>query len=254
MITEMRFPTSQEAWVQVNKGLVEIESNPNTSARAKIYKHQVLLYDVLLRIDRSYIDPEWDFTKTVNYRRQKWTSLVGNYVDINHLEDVLGAVKHRELKKHKNYNETFHFGNAHSHGKGCLLVCTFSRRYGEDRPVLNAVMRAAEFFKRGMMDLLLLHRIGEQAYGDEPFAVNIFAQQLWGGSDWLSLIYAFDKKYIKGLKNAEGFAGEVYKKYKLFKNVEDIGSISYHAHQRAAKVIQGLTATPALLAEDCELY
>jgi len=250
---EWTYPTSEAAWIGVNKTLVNIDKAPE-SLGAKVYKSQVILYDIMIRIKRSYVPEDWDFTMTVNYRKAKWTSLVSNYVDMSHLEEVLAAVKHREVRKTKNYNETFHFGNQHSHGKGCLLVCTFSRRHSDEVPVLNAVMRASEFYKRGMMDLLLLHRIGEQAYGDEPFAVNILTQQLWGGADWLSLLWSVDPKWFRTLRDENGFAGEVYNWYKKFKEMEDIDNLKYHAHKRACKVIQEITATPALLASDCNLY
>ncbi len=253
-MNEWIYSTSEVAWGGVNKTLALIDKAPEGLA-AKVYKSQVILYDIIIRIKRSYVPEDWDFTRTVNYRRAKWTGLVTNYVDMSHLEDVLAAVKHREIRKTKNYNETFHFGNQHSHGKGCLLVCTFSRRYGEDNPVLNVVMRASEFYKRGMFDLLLIHRIGQEAYGEEPFAVNILAQQLWGGADWLSLLRVVDKKwFIKNLKGSNGFGGEVYKWYEKFRDQEDIDGLKYHAHKRACKVIQGITATPALLASDCTLY
>jgi len=250
---EWIYATSEEAWTGVNKTLINIENAPE-GLGAKVYRHQVILYDIMIKIKRSFISEDWDFTETVNYRKAKWTGLVSNYVDKNHLEDVLAAVKHRELKKTKNYNETFHFGNQHSHGKGCLLVCTFSRRFGEDNPVLNVVMRASEFFKRGMFDLLLVHRLGQEAYGEEPFSVNIHAQQLWGGADWLSLMYAVDPKWFRGLKGTNGFAGEVWKWYVKFRDMENVENLSYHAHKRACKVIQGETAKPPLLASDCYLY
>lgn len=252
-MTELTYPTSMDAWIGVNKTLVTIEGT-ELAKQAKIYSSQVILYDVMMRIKRSWVPETWDFTKTINYRRAKWTGLVSNYVDMGHLEDVLAAVKHREIRKTKNYNETFHFGNQHSHGKGCLLVCTFSRRYTDEVPVLNVVMRASEFLKRGMFDLLLIHRIGEQAYGDQPFAVNILAQQLWGGSDWLSLLAVVDKPWFKGLRDTNGFAGNVYEWYRKFKKQDDIMNMKYHAHRRACKVIQGITATPPLLASDCTLY
>ena len=249
---ELEYTNSEAAWVGVNKELASVNAELDTDG--KILKGQVILYDVMIRIARSYVPESWDFTKTVNYRRAKWTGLVTNYVDKNHLEEVLVAVKHRELNKTKNYNETFHFGNQHSHGKGCLLVCTFSRRHGEEHPVLNVVMRASEFYKRGMFDLLLLHRIGQEAYGEQPFSINVFAQQLWGGADWLSLLSVVDWEWFKTLEDKPGFSSQVWNWYNKFAEVADFRDLNYHAHRRAVKVIQEQTATPALLASDCNLY
>ncbi|RLD01841.1 MAG: hypothetical protein DRI65_15355 [Chloroflexota bacterium] len=250
---EITYPTSEAAWIGLNKALVKIDEQPYKD-KAKIYSSQVILYDVLIHIKRSYIPEDWDFTRTVNYRKAKWNGLKSNYVDKTHLEQVLASVKHRELKKTKNYNESMLFGNSHSHGKGCLLVCTFSRRHTDETPVLNVVMRASEIFKRGLLDFGLVHRIGEEAYGDQPFAVNIFAQQLWMGADWGSLLYVIDKPWFKELKGSNGFAGKVYEWYEKFRDQEEIMNMNYHAHRRACKVIQGITATPPLLARDCNLY
>lgn len=249
---ELEYATSQEAWVGINQELASVDDTLDTSG--KILKGQVILYDVMVRIKRSYVSEDWDFTKTVNYRAAKWTGLVTNYLDMDHMEEVLAAVKHREFVKNKNYNETMHFGNRHGHGKGCLLVCTFSRRHGELTPSLNVVMRASEFLKRGMFDLLLLHRIGQEAYGEQPFSINIFAQQLWGGADWLALLSVVDWKWFKTLKKKPGFSQQVWNWYKKFDAVEDPMDLKYHAHRRAVRVIQGQTATPALLASDCNLY
>jgi len=249
---ELEYPTSESAWVGVNKELASMDDRLDTDG--KILKGQVILYDVMIRIKRSYVSEDWDFTKTVNYRKAKWTGLVSNYIDKTHMEGVLASVKHREFKGNKNYNESMLFGNQHSHGKGCLLVCTFSRRHEEPTPVLNVVMRASEFYKRGMFDLLLLHRIGQEAYGEQPFAINIFAQQLWGGADWLSLLAVVDWKWFKTLKKKPGFSSQVWAWYKKFSNMEDVDGLKYHAHKRACKVLQEETATPALLASDCTLY
>jgi len=241
------FNTSQEAWINFNAMLVQ--ASPKDLLH---YSNQVILFDVLIDIAKSWISEDWDFTQTVNYTSSKWTSLKSNYLNMEHTEEVLSLVHHRELKKDKNYNVSMWFSNNHGGGKGCLLNATFSRRYKEDIPILSATMRASEFYKRGMFDLLLLHRLGQEAWGeDATFGVKIFATQLWGGADWLSLLTSVipPEKLFKDLSHP--FTREVKNWYEKFQEVEDPEAMKYHAHRRAVKVIQGKTRTAPLLARHC---
>jgi len=250
---EFIYPTSQEAWIGLNKSLINIREDkyPNSVVQS----NQAIIFDVLINIKRSWVDPKWDFTATANYTMAKWTSLVNNYIDRNHLDEILSVVHHRELKKDKNYNIAFHFSNSHSGGKGCLLTATFSRRYGESDPCIHATFRASEFYKRGMFDLLLLHRLGQAAWGeDTAFSVDIWAHQLWGGVDWLALLSSIipAEKLFKRAKPGS-FKSKVLDKYNYFKGIKDIDGLSYHAHKRAAHVIQGSVKEKRVLAEHCIL-
>ena len=252
-MVEFIYPTSQEAWIGLNKAL--IKTTPDKYPNTYIQSNQVIIYDVLINIQRSWVDPDWDFTETANYTMGKWTSLINNYVDKNHLEEILASVHHRDLKKDKNYNITFHFSNQHGGGKGCLLTATFSRRYGVADPIIHATFRASEFYKRGMFDLLLLHRLGQAAWGEEAgFGVDIWAHQLWGGSDWLSLLSSVipPEKLFRRIK-PNSFHAKVYENYKRFKELKDIDGLSYHAHKRAAHVIQGSVKEKRVLAKHCLL-
>jgi len=249
---EFTYPTSQEAWIRLNKFLIDID--PEETPDAYIASNQVILYDVLINIERSWIQDEWDFTKTANYTKSKWTSLVNNYVNRGHLEEIISSVHVRELRKDKNYNISFHFSNQHGGGKGCLLTATFSRRYGEDTPMIHATIRASEFYKRGMFDLLLLHRLGQEAWGDTPFGLKIFAHQLWGGADWLSLLSSVIRPKILFRRVKEGsFRDKVLNNFKKFKAIRDIDGLAYHAHKRACKVIQKKTNPKPVYASQCIL-
>ncbi len=245
-----QFATSEKAWIELNSSL--IVSNPLDHPARIIQSNQVIIYDMGIIVEKAYIDPEFSFTKTVNYSKIKWTSLVSNYIDFHELKAVIVEVKKADDKGSKNYNFTYHFRNTHGHGKGCLVSCTFSRMYHQTRPQLKVVMRASEFYKRGMMDLLLLQRMGELAYDD--FSMRIHAHQLWGGVDWLSLMASVIKlkAHIRD-SNPSEFAGRVLEKYRYFKKVEDPDQLKYHAHARAVKVIQGITRQPELLVKDCKL-
>jgi len=115
--------------------------------------------------------------------------------------------------------------------------------------------KALTFYKRGMFDLLLLHRLGQAAWGEEAgFGVDIWAHQLWGGSDWLSLLSSVipPEKLFRRIK-PNSFHAKVYENYKRFKELKDIDGLSYHAHKRAAHVIQGSVKEKRVLAKHCLL-
>ncbi len=247
------YTDSEDAWVNMNRDLICSDLSDRDRV---VVSNQVILYDVFIKIRKSYVSEDWDFTKTVNYTPAKWTSLVNNYLDRPHFEEVMSLVLHRELKKDRNYNITCWFSNKHGGGKGCLISCTFSRRLGEEYPILNVVMRASEFYKRGMFDLLLIHRIGQEVYGEDAhFGVNILAHQLWGGSDWLSLLTSVipaDKLFNEEAMSLS-FTREVHKQYKYFQSIEDEGKMNYHSHRRAVRVIQGRVNPKRLLAMHCTL-
>jgi hypothetical protein len=248
----LNYPTSEEAWVKVNQFLI----NSDKSMKDRlVMSNQVILYDVLININRSYIPEDWDFTATVNYTKAKWTSLVGNYVDLTHMEEVISVVHHRELKKDKNYNISMWFSNQHGAGKGCLLSCTFSRRYGEEYPMVHAVMRASEFYKRGAFDLLLIHRLGQEAFGEDAhFGVRIFAHQLWGGADWVAMLVSkIPPEELFKNQDTHSFTREVKKMYDYFMGIKDPNNLRFHSHKRAVAVIQGQVRGKRLLASDCIL-
>jgi len=245
-----KYATSELAWVGLNKTLIEARDK-----NILVYSNQAIIFDAFVEISKSYVPEDWDFSKTVNYTPAKWSSLVSNYLDFNHMEEVMSLIHHREMKKDRNYNVSMWFSNKHSGGKGCLLNATFSRRYGDNQPVLSASMRASEFYKRGMFDLLLLHRLGQEAWGEDvSFSINLFATQLWGGSDWLSLLTTVIPAEVLFEGEKTPFHQEVENWYHKFRKVEDPEKMAYHAHRRAVKVLQGKTRPNPFLASHCSLY
>lgn len=252
MITEFNFKTSVEAWKKINRALIDADAK---LPLAEIKSNQVVLYDTLIRIQDPTVPDDWNFTTTVNYAKQKWTGLINNYVNKQHLQEVLARVHHRELKGVENYNETFQFSNQHSGGKGCLLAATFSRRYGDKLPSIHAVFRASELYKRGMFDFLLLYRLGQAAWGEDArFTLDVWCHQLWGGVDWLAMLSSVipPRSLFKYAKPGN-FAEKVKKKYDYFANLEDVENLSYHAHKRPCKVIQKKTRPDEILAGHCFL-
>lgn len=251
----LKYPDSESAFIGINEYL--IFNTNGVKENGIVSSSQTIMYDTLVKVHKSNINPNWDFTATVNYRNAKWTSLVNNYVDRQHLQEVVAEVQARELRKNVSYNISFTFSNHHGGGKGCLLTCTFSRRPGMEAPLLTVSLRASEVYKRLMMDFLLLHRIGEEAYGeDADFSLQIFFPHAWQGVSWAAMYYPLMESFKEeGYLDAYGsnpFYEAVLKKYKYFKSA-DWKTFSYNADKRAAKVIQGDVASPPLLAKDCLL-
>lgn len=218
-------------------------------------KSQTIAYDTLIRIKRSYVPEEWDFTATVNYRKMKWVTLTKNYIDEPHLQEVLSEVHSREMRDNKAYNISMHFANLHGGGKGCLLTLTFTRRPGNPDPILIATVRASEVYKRLMMDLLLLHRIGQECYGeDAKFGIEIFVPHMWQGVSWGAMWLSWQpEKVVQDWLEIHGpspFQQAVFEKLKYFRSA-DYSKFNYNADKRAAKVIQGKVESPPLLASDC---
>jgi len=220
-------------------------------------KSQTISYNTLIIIKKSYVPESWDFTAYVNYRKMKWITLTKNYVDMGHLQEVISEVNSRELRNNKSYNISFHFSNSHGGGKGCLLTCTFTRRPNEDRPILIVTVRASEVYKRLMMDLLLLHRIGQECYGEDAiFGIHLFIPHMWQGVSWAAMwLSKQSKKTKEEWLEAYGpseFQESVFNKLKYFESVE-YTKFNYNADKRAAKVIQGHIESPPLLASECIL-
>ena len=252
---KLRARTPEEAFKKINRLLLFDDETIKRSG-GKLMSSQRMLYDVYVEIAHAYVDEDFNFTSLINYRPAKWTSLVNNYVDRTHLHETLSVVHHRELKRDRNYNISFHFSNSHDGGKGCLLTATFARRPDHDRPLIIATVRASETVKRLMMDFLLLYRIGQEAWGeDADFEIRIFFPYMWLASSWAALYIHYDKEaYDMVISEDEGgnsFLSNVFKVYASMKECEDPEKLAYHAMKRVVKVVQNQTAKPPLLAKHC---
>jgi hypothetical protein len=248
---------SVSAFTEINRYM--IVENEGITNNGFISKSQNIMYNTMVNIHKSYIPETYDFTRTVNYRPAKWSSLVRNYVDMGHLQEICAVVQSRELKKAAAYTISFHFSNQHGGGKGCLLTCTFTRRPGNESPILVVSVRASEVYKRLMVDLVLLHRIGEYAYGEgADFSIELWLPHAWQGVSWAAMFLGTCT--LKKLKEIEQqvkehptvFSKAVFEKLEYFKSV-DWSKFSYNADKRAAKVIQRDVASPPLLASHCNL-
>jgi len=248
-----KFNTSQEAWEGLNEYFITEEEE--IVARQGIRTGgQLVAFDTVLRISLLQVDPEFDYNAHFNYKTQKWTSLVNNYVNLNYLDIVKMEVKRREAARDNSYNISFIFDNSHAHGKGCLLSLTFTRRPYFPDPILIVQLRSSEVVKRLIFDFGLIQRMGEYVYGENArmgsvwylpnaYTMGEVSAMYDVHKPILSLIspdttLPFQKKVIEALVKMKG---------------TNFTDIKYKIHLRAAKVLQGGTTGAPLLFKNLSL-
>jgi len=181
----LEFATSQEAWEGLNEMFIYHDK--------RLFKHGAsftsgmsAVYNIFIKIRKAWVDPEFDYGLMFNYREQKWTTLVNNYLNLNKLDLLRSKVRYFQSKYNQNYNISYSFDNSHDNGKGCLLAATFSRRLNDDIPVITVMLRSSEITKRLIFDLLLVQRMAEYVYGKEVTCmINIFATQMYCNTETL---------------------------------------------------------------------
>lgn len=198
----LEFATSQEAWEKLNEGFLRLD--PILFGKGAMANSGVaVVYNVFIKIRKAWVDPEFDYGRCFNYKETKWTSLLNNYIDFNKLDLLRSKLRVLRNKYNQNYNITYMFNNHHDNGKQCLIAATFSKRFGEDIPVITMVVRASEITKRLIFDFLLIQRMSEYVYGpDQSVQINLFATQMYGNVETL-LMYHTHKPLKKVLKGAE---------------------------------------------------
>ena len=198
----LEFATSQEAWEKLNEGFLRLD--PILFGKGAMANSGVaVVYNVFIKIRKAWVDPEFDYGRCFNYKETKWTILLNNYIDFNKLDLLRSKLRVLRNKYNQNYNITYMFNNHHDNGKQCLIAATFSKRFGEDIPVITMVVRASEITKRLIFDFLLIQRMSEYVYGpDQSVQINLFATQMYGNVETL-LMYHTHKPLKKVLKGAE---------------------------------------------------
>ena len=252
----LEFATSMEAWEKINEMflthdpvLFDINSAYNSGMSA--------VYNIFVRIRKAWVDPEFDYGKMFDYRDQKWTSLVNNYLDLNKLDLLRSKVRYFQSKYNQNYNLSYLFDNKHDNGKGCLLAATFSRRLGDDIHVITMMMRSSEITKRLIFDLLLIQRMGEYIYGsNQTFMINMFATQMYCNTETV-LMYNTYKPVVEVLEHCKDkdWVDTVNKAYHKF--MDEPKSFKYKVFLRSARCINPKAfkhkSTP-LLAKNLSIY
>lgn len=247
----LEFATSQEAWEKLNEAFLRLDPvlfDKGATANSGV----AVVYNVFIKIRKAWVDPDFDYGRCFNYKETKWTSLLNNYIDFNKLDLLRSKLRLLKNKYNQNYNVTYMFNNHHDNGKQCLIAATFSKRFGEDIPVITMVVRASEITKRLIFDFLLIQRMAEYVYGPEQSVqINLFATQMYGNVETLLMYSAYKplKKVIKGIDNPwTKRVKEVYKK--ILNGIEKEWS-SFKVFFRSFKVLRpDLYEYQALLAKD----
>lgn len=256
-VHDLEFATSMEAWEKLNEGFLRLE--PQLFKQGAVANSGVaVVYNVFIKIRNAWIDPSFDFGRHFNYTVSKWTTLLNNYLDFNHLDLLKSELKLKTLGYNQNYNISYIFHNKHNNGKQCLLAATFSKRFNEDIPVITMILRASEITKRLIFDLLLIQRMAEYVYGkDQRVQINIFATQMYGNVETLLMYCGAHKPFKEVMKDVDKKSEwylrlkEIYKKFK--KGTEKEFS-SYKVFLRSFKVMRpDLFTYKPLIAKDLQI-
>lgn len=247
----LEFATSQEAWEKLNEAFLRLDPvlfDKGATANSGV----AVAYNVFIKIRKAWVDPDFDYGRCFNYKETKWTSLLNNYIDFNKLDLLRSKLRILKNKYNQNYNVTYMFNNHHDNGKQCLIAATFSKRFGEDIPVITMVVRASEITKRLIFDFLLIQRMAEYVYGPEQSVqINLFATQMYGNVETLLMYSAYKplKKVIKGIDNP--WTKRVKEVYKKILNGTEKEWSSFKVFFRGFKVLRpDLYEYQALLAKD----
>lgn len=255
------YPTLEHAWAGLNKFLAN-ELPAIEEYGGGIFSSEMVLYNSIIKVDKAWINPKFDFGHILGYTSRKWTKLVSNYVDRNYLDLVKSDVISRERRKAKNYTHAFHFSNKHASGKDCLISLTFTRSMSNDCPTVIYHTRAMECTKRVIFDFLLIQKIIEYVYGSNT-AVDIimYIPYMYISVEGFLLFTNYEdiSKSITNHKNPNKFQKRILEAYAKFREI-DISSIKYKVHARSAKGIQRgedgkpLHGREAYLAKDIQLF
>lgn len=236
----LEFSTSQEAWEKLNEGFLRLDPaifGKGATANAGL----AIAYNVFVKIRKAWVDPNFDYGRTFNYKEAKWTTLLNNYLDFNQLDLVKSQVRMRKATYNQNYNVSYIFNNSHNNGKQCLLAATFSKRFQEDVPVITMVVRASEITKRLIFDFLLIQRMSEYVYGkDQTVQINLFATQMYGNVETLLMYGAHKpiKKVLKGTDKNSPWIQRLNEINKKFKDGTEKDFSSYKVYLRCFKVLR----------------
>jgi hypothetical protein len=262
-IKVLEFATSQEAWLDLNKYFLN-NSKEIIKRGGGRYGPQLISHDLFIKIRKAWVDPEMDFGNLFGYRRQKWSSLVNNYVNLDFLDILKSEVLTKEKKRTPSYNLSMQFDNSHGSGKNCLLSLTVSKRVSYDHVIMTFNLRSSEITKRLLWDLLLVQRIAEYIFGDkEHISINLFCGNMYQNTESFIMMdnHVKIKKMLKPIGYKPGDDDKpVYDQWqkrtidtlKEFKNV-DHKTVKYKVHLRSVNQLQGLKGDRPLLAKHCHI-
>lgn len=234
-----RFPTLEHAWAGLNKYLAN-ELHDIEEFGGGIYSSEIVMYNSVIKVDKAWVSPNFDFGHILGYTTRKWSKLVSNYVDRNYLDLVKQDVLAKERKKSKNYTHAFHFSNKHTSGKDCLISLTFTRSFSNDSPTVIYHTRAMECTKRVIFDFLLIQKIVEYVYGNKtPVDVVMYIPYMFISVEGFLLYTNYEniETAITNHDKPNKFQKRILDTYEKFMKI-DISKIKYRVHARSAKGIQ----------------
>lgn len=251
-------PTTQHAWEVINEYLMF--SGEKLKESGIRVSSQLIAYNVVIDINKAWIDPEFDFARLFGYHLQKWVRLLANYLSLNQLDLVKSQIQAKERANAGSYNIAYKFTNQHDSGKGCLLSVVFQRRHKDDTRRMIVNIRSSEVTKRLIFDFLLIQRMGEYIYGEGvDLAVTLFCGNMWSSIELLTG-YHIHKDLHKLLKGKEN---DVTKKMlellEKFSDPDYAESLKYKVHIRICRQLIakdgfiGFKAKLKTLARDCKL-
>lgn len=251
-------PTTQAAWEAINEYLI-LSGEKLLKSGVRV-SSQLIAYDVMFDITKAWVDPEFDFAKLFGYHEQKWTRLIANYLDLNHLDLVKSQVQAKEKVNAGSYNIAYKFSNQHDSGKGCLLSVVFQKRHKDDVRRMVVSIRSSEVTKRLIFDFLLIQRMGEYIYGKEvDLAVTLFCGNMWSSIELLTgyHIHKDLRKLVKGKEN--DVTDKMLDLLEKFTDKKYASSLKYKVHIRICRQLIaedgfiGYKAKLKTLARNCKL-
>lgn len=193
------FKRAVEAWEKINE--MFIMGDPalvsNTPGMNGFLTNTQFAYNVSIFITEQKFDPNFDFGKYFYYSMSKWSGLLGNYINLDMLDEFKARVRELERDKVKirYYAQGFHFSDSHENGKGCILSGIFSRQLGVDKPILTVYIRSSEVTTRLPIDMLFFQRLGTYVFGHRNFITNIVIKQMYADDSILILYHKYKDLY-----------------------------------------------------------
>lgn len=249
-----RYKTFLEAWEKINQAFVLHNPEDNLEDDdIRTVTQAVYLYNQVIHIENTDEYPEtYNFGEAFNYTKNKWTRLIGNYIDRAALEQFKERIN-KETSSKKFFNIPYFFDNNHLNGKNCLMYMLATKRYGGGPPYLTFNMRASEVTKRLLLDFLLAKRIGDYLFENTKYKVTFSISQMFQDNTVLLMYHKHEDltPYLKNRKDKRGI--RLYGQLNgLLKGKES--DFKYKVHKRVFKVLRpDLYKYPTLLAKDCQI-
>jgi hypothetical protein len=256
LVKTLEYATSQEAWEGINEYFLN-NSKEIIKRGGGRYGPQLISYDMFIKVRKAYVDPDFDFGNLFGYRKQKWSSLINNYINFNFLDLLKSEIQTKEKKRTPSYNVSMQFDNSHGSGKNCLLSLTVSKRVTSDHPILSFNLRSSEITKRLLWDLLLVQRIAEYIFGENEYvSINLFCGNMYQNTESFIMMDNYikleDMIKVKKGKELDPWQNRTINTLKEFQEV-DHKTVKYKVHLRSVNQLQGLKGDRPLYAKDCYL-